>query len=254
LPGSAHFILVKSLSPLANRRGVALFGFAALCLIATLVPIVFGAQFAAIAEAIIANAQNGHLALPVAAAFFTLASFVGAPQPLLVAACVLAAGAWDGFFYSWIATIVAATADYMLGRRARRLAIASMDGFGAGRVLDTMKKRPLLASLLIRNVPTAPFVIVNMSFGMARASFWRFLAGLVMGVAPKTALVAFGAKALTAAVSGNASIALLGVLACAGLASLGATLSRRFLACGQSAPTASGRAHGFAPRAAGGAD
>lgn len=251
--GSACFIFVKFPGRRAQRNSAAIAALAGVCLIATIAPFLFGAQFAAIADTLIRNAQNGRLALPVAIAFFTLASFVGAPQPLLVAACVFASGPWDGFVYSWAATVAAAVVDYSVGRSTRRYAVR-INGFTHWRALKAMRARPFLVSLLIRNVPTAPFLVVNMAFGLARASFWRFLAGLVLGVAPKTAVVAFGAKAVMAAVSGKAAIAMLAAGACVGIALIGAALSRRFMhredgdfATGEEAET-------FPPRAAGSLD
>lgn len=220
---------MKALGRHAHRNAAAISALAGACVLATILPLAFGAQLAAFADTLISNAQNGHLAFPVAIAFFTIASFVGAPQPLLVAACVLACGAGDGFVYSWVATVAAAVADYALGYRARRFAVKSIDGFAQWRVLRAMRARPFLVSLLIRNVPTAPFIVVNMAFGLARASFWRFLTGLVFGVVPKTAVVAFGAKALMAAISGNVTLAVLAAIACVVVALFGWALSRRFM-------------------------
>ena len=59
------------------------------------------------------------------------------------------------------------------------------------------------ASFMIRNVPSAPFIVVNMAFGAARAGFVPFLAGCALGVLPKTALVAFFGGAVAAAASGD---------------------------------------------------
>jgi uncharacterized membrane protein YdjX (TVP38/TMEM64 family) len=59
------------------------------------------------------------------------------------------------------------------------------------------------ASFMIRNVPSAPFIVVNMAFGATRANFWGFLAGCALGVLPKTVLVAFFGGAVVSAVSGD---------------------------------------------------
>ncbi|MFT3729578.1 MAG: VTT domain-containing protein [Terricaulis sp.] len=245
---------MKLLTRPAQRNVASIGALAAVCFVATFVPIAFGVQFTAFADGIIRNAQNGHLALPVAIVFFTLASFIGAPQPLLVAACVFASGPGDGFLYSWVATIVAAVADYALGYRARRFAVRSISGFARWRVLNAMKARPFIASVLIRNVPTAPFLVVNMAFGLARASFWRFLGGLVIGVAPKTAVVAFGAKAVMAAISGNVLIAMLAAAACVGIALAGMALSRRFMRRDEGEFADAEQPPAFPSRAAGGID
>ena len=136
-------------------------------------------------------------------ALFIAAAFIGAPQFILIAACVVAFGPSLGFFYSWAATVISAGFTYWLGRGpAARL----IDRFG-GRTMDRLKrfvgKNAFYASFMIRNVPSAPFIVVNMAFGATRAGFWSFLAGCALGVLPKTALVSFFGGAVVSAVSGD---------------------------------------------------
>jgi hypothetical protein len=64
-------------------------------------------------------------------------------------------------------------------------------------------KNAFYASFMIRNVPSAPFIVVNMAFGATRASFAAYLSGCALGVLPKTALVAFFGGAVVSAVSGD---------------------------------------------------
>jgi uncharacterized membrane protein YdjX (TVP38/TMEM64 family) len=134
---------------------------------------------------------------------FVVSAFIGVPQFILIAACVVAFGPSLGFVYSWAATIVSAGVTYWLGRgpTARLL-----DRVG-GRTLDRLKRfvgrNAFYASFMIRNVPSAPFIVVNMAFGATRANFWLFLAGCGLGVLPKTALVSFFGGAVVSAVSGD---------------------------------------------------
>lgn len=134
---------------------------------------------------------------------FVVSAFIGAPQFILIAACVVAFGPSLGFFYSWAATVVSAAVTYWMGRgpTARLL-----DRVG-GRTLDRLKRfvgrNAFYASFMIRNVPSAPFIVVNMAFGATRANFWLFLAGCALGVLPKTALVSFFGGAVVSAVSGD---------------------------------------------------
>jgi uncharacterized membrane protein YdjX (TVP38/TMEM64 family) len=72
-----------------------------------------------------------------------------------------------------------------------------------------MGKNGFLASFLIRNVPSAPFIVVNMAFGAARVGFWAFLGGLALGVLPKTAIVAFAGDSIMDALEGKLSSAFL---------------------------------------------
>ena len=190
---------------LHSRRGVnALYiGAAIACVLLTVMPFALGPQFAQAVDGLIVHAQRDHIGLPVAIVFFTLASFIGAPQPLLVGACVLAAGAMDGFWFAWAGTTVAGCANYAVGHAFHRYAKDRIDGFAKWRWMSLIRRKPFVASLLIRSVPTVPFVVVNMAFGMARVDFWRFLAGFVLGSLPKIAIIAFAGKGVLDVIRGD---------------------------------------------------
>ena len=154
-------------------------------------------------EAWMSGFRSGPWGVFVAIAVFTLSAFLGVPQFLLIAACVVAFGPWFGFLYSWIATVVSAGVTYWLGRGPTARAL---ERFG-GRTTDRLKRfvgdNAFYASFMIRNVPSAPFIVVNMAFGATRAHFWGFLSGCALGVLPKTVLVAFFGGAVVSAVSGD---------------------------------------------------
>jgi uncharacterized membrane protein YdjX (TVP38/TMEM64 family) len=134
---------------------------------------------------------------------FIIAAFIGAPQFILIAACVVAFGPWFGFLYSWAATIASAAVTYWLGRGPTARVLDRFGGRTLSRLRGFIGKNAFYASFMIRNVPSAPFIVVNMAFGATRASFWRYLAGCALGVLPKTALVAFFGGAVVSAVSGD---------------------------------------------------
>jgi uncharacterized membrane protein YdjX (TVP38/TMEM64 family) len=134
---------------------------------------------------------------------FVAAAFIGAPQFILIAACVVAFGPNLGFLYSWVGTVISAGATYWLGRGPAARLIDRLDSRTLARLKRFVGKNAFYASFMIRNVPSAPFIVVNMAFGATRAEFWRYLAGCGLGVLPKTALVAFFGGAVVSAVSGD---------------------------------------------------
>ncbi len=136
--------------------------------------------------------------LPATIAVFTIASFVGAPQFVLIAACVVAFGPWAGFLYSWIGTVVSAAVNFWVGRLMGAKALERFGGDAINRVSGYVGQNAFIASFIIRNVPSAPFIVVNMAFGISRASFSAFLAGCALGVLPKTALVAIFGRSFLA--------------------------------------------------------
>lgn len=154
-------------------------------------------------EAWLAGFRQGPWGLVAAIVVFTVSAFFGAPQFILIAACVVAFGPWVGFLYSWIATVVSAGVTYWLGRGPTARLLERHGGKTVGRLTRFVGKNAFYASFMIRNVPSAPFIVVNMAFGAARASFPGFLAGCALGVLPKTALVAFFGGSFMTAVSGD---------------------------------------------------
>ena len=136
-------------------------------------------------------------------ALFVGAAFIGAPQFILIAACVVAFGPSLGFWYSWVATVISAGVTYWLGRGPTARTLDRLGGTTAERLKRFVGRNAFYASFMIRNVPSAPFIVVNMAFGATRANFWAFLSGCALGVLPKTALVAFFGGAVAAAASGD---------------------------------------------------
>ena len=189
----------------------------------------YGAQITAFIDGTLGRAQREHWGLLATIAVFTLTSFVGAPQFVLIGACVVAFGPSDGFWYAWLATIISGGVNYLVGALTSAHTSKHFGGATGGRFTRFMSKNAFLASLLIRNVPSAPFIVVNMAFGAARVNFLAFIAGLALGVLPKTAIVAFGGAGIMAALQGNVGIAVVMVVAAIAVWLGGAFLVRRFM-------------------------
>lgn len=149
------------------------------------------------------EARRGHWGLLATILVFTLTAYVGAPQIVLIGACVVAFGPELGFWNAWIATICSGAATFFTGRLTSAETQKRFGGATGGRFTRFMGKNAFLASLIVRLVPSAPFVVVNMAFGAARVSFWAFIAGLTIGVLPKTMLVAFAGDSIMDALQGE---------------------------------------------------
>jgi uncharacterized membrane protein YdjX (TVP38/TMEM64 family) len=189
----------------------------------------YGEEIAAFIDGTLGEAERAHLGLPVTILVFTLTAYVGAPQFVLIGACVVAFGPEVGFWYAWAATIVSGAATYFTGLLSSNETRRRFSGATGGRFTRFMGKNTFMASLVVRFVPTAPFVVVNMAFGAARANFWSFMGGLTLGVLPKTAIVAFGFDVIMDAIEDDlATTALRGAIAIA-LWFVGVVLIRRLL-------------------------
>ncbi len=189
----------------------------------------YGAEIEAFIASTLGEARRAHWGLPVAILVFVLTAYVGAPQIVLIGACVVAFGPEQGFWFAWVATICSGATTYFTGRLASAETQRRFGGATGGRFTRFMGKNGFLASLIVRFVPTAPFVVVNMAFGAARVGFWGFIAGLTLGVLPKTAIIAFAGDGIMDALEGRlGSAALMGVAAI-GLWLLVVVVVRRFI-------------------------
>ena len=189
-----------------------------LVLLGITVVFAFGRQQFTAAEGDVAHWLEGYRASPwglmATILLFVATAFVGAPQFVLIALCVIAFGPWHGFAYSWIATVVSAAVTYWLGRGPAARRLDRLGGRAMERIKAGIGRNVFVASFVIRNVPSAPFIVVNAAFGAVRADFKGFLAGCALGVLPKTAVVAFFGGSFMTAVKGDGvwtSVILFGV-------------------------------------------
>lgn len=163
----------------------------------------FGNEIERFIDDTLGEANRGHWGLLATILVFTLTAYVGAPQIVLIGACVVAFGPELGFWNATIATIVSGAATYFTGRLTSAETQKRFGGATGGRFTRFMSKNGFLASLIVRFVPAGPFVVVNMAFGAARVNFWAFISGLALGSLPKTMLVAFAGDSILDALQGE---------------------------------------------------
>lgn len=164
-------------------------------------------------ERAIAVFADGPWGVPALILTFCACAFIGVPQFLLIGIAVYAFGPLWGAIWAWVATLSSGTVTFWVGRF---FGDATLQRLGEGRIkrfTSFVARNAFAASAIVRNVPTGPFLMVNMVFGGIRARFLHYLSGMALGVIPKIALVAFGLQAIQAALQGNIWIAVLTGLA-----------------------------------------
>ena len=150
---------------------------------------------------------DGPWGVPALILTFCGCAFIGVPQFLLIGISVYAFGPLWGAVWALIATLCSGTVTFWLGRFFGQ---ATLQRMGEGRIKrfsEFVARNAFAASAIVRNVPTGPFVLVNMVFGAVRANYLHYIAGMAVGVVPKIAMVAFGLQAIQAALQGNLLIA-----------------------------------------------
>ena len=183
------------------------------------------------------TATRGPWALPLAVAAFALLAFVGVPQFVLIAAAVVAFGPWAGMAYSWIGTMVSALIGFGLGRLFGGRLLRDLHSPGVDRFTALVARNGLTASLVVRLVPSAPFVVVNMAAGVTPMRLSAFALGTAVGIVPKIVLTAFAGHTFVRAMSGGGAGQAALLVAAAALWLGAGLLARRWLRSREDAAT-----------------
>ena len=161
----------------------------------------------------LAGLRNSPWGLPATIVVFILTAFIAAPQFVLMAACIVAFGPWLGSVYAMAGQMASAWLHFYMGRLGGRELVERYGGNTVNRLSGFIGRNDFLASMIVRSVPTAPAIVVNMAFGASKAKFWRFMAGCFLGSIPKTLIVALLGQSVMSAMGGGVVLAVGGVIA-----------------------------------------
>ena len=115
---------------------------------------------------------------------YTPASMVMFPRPLITMAMVVTFGPWEGLAYAMTGVVLAAVAGYWLGRMVNRDRVRRIAGPKIASIQRVLQNRGIVAVALIRFVPIAPFLVVNVVMGAMRVKFVDFVIGTFLGMLP----------------------------------------------------------------------
>lgn len=135
------------------------------------------------------EASQSSWAVPIVVSVFVILALTGFPQFLLIAATVIAFGARDGALYSWLATMISATFTFGLGHWFGGRFVTRIGGERVQTTIDFLGRHGIVASGLIRVVPSAPFIVINAAAGAAHIPLWKYWAGTSVGIVPKILIV-----------------------------------------------------------------
>ena len=115
---------------------------------------------------------------------YTPASMVMFPRPLLTMAAVVVFGPWEGFVYAMTGVVLAGTAGYAVGRLVHRDTVRRLAGPRLHRLTGVLQRRGIVAVTLVRFVPIAPYLVVNVVMGAMRIRLHHFILGTFLGMLP----------------------------------------------------------------------
>jgi phospholipase D1/2 len=140
---------------------------------------------------------------------FALASLALVPLSALLVAVVLLLGPWQGAIVGWLGSLIGGGMGYAAGRLLWREAVRRLAGKRVNTLSRMLGRRGVVAVILVRVVPLAPFTVVNMVAGSSHVGFRDFLLGTAIGLAPGIALFAIASDRIVVAIQspGVATIA-----------------------------------------------
>ncbi len=121
---------------------------------------------------------------------FCLLALTGFPQTLLFAGAVAVFGPRDGAINSWIATMCSATLTFAMGNAFGARFVGKMSAGRATRMIEYIQHHGVVSTMMIRWIPSAPFIVINAMAGAARISIFKFWAGTGLGIIPKILFIA----------------------------------------------------------------
>ena len=156
---------------------------------------------------------------------YTPATLVMFPRWLITLAAVAIFGPWAAFAYAQLGVVLAALCGYAMGKLVSLDTVRHMAGPRIHRLTRLLRRRGLVAVTLVRLVPIAPFIVVNVVMGAMRIRLHHYVIGTVIGMLPGLLATTVLGDQLTAAIfeptRANLWIAAIAALALATIAFAG---------------------------------
>lgn len=123
---------------------------------------------------------------------YIVGGLLAMPVTVLIAASGMVFGAWQGGIYALAGTMLSALVTYALGRMLGRDTVRSLAGPRINALSERIAARGILAMVVLRVLPVAPFTMVNVMAGASRIRLSDYLLGTFLGMLPGIVLtVAF---------------------------------------------------------------
>ena len=117
-------------------------------------------------------------------AVYVLASLAAMPITVLIVVTALVFGPAAGFGYALSGSLLASGVIFALGRRLGRAAVRRLAGERLNELSRRLGNGGVLAVLVLRLVPVAPFTLVNLVAGATQLRARDFLLGTALGMTP----------------------------------------------------------------------
>lgn len=165
-------------------------------------------------------------------ASYVIAGFLMVPITLLIAVTGIVFGPVAGAMYAIAGALLSAAATYGIGLWLGRETVRRLVGSRINRLSRRIARRGILAMLVVRLLPVAPFTVVNVVAGASHISFRDYMIGTLLGIAPGAVITVTFVHHLAEAVR-NPSIGAIAVLALTAALLIGSAVTLQRLLTGK---------------------
>jgi len=124
---------------------------------------------------------------PMVVAAFLVGSLVVFPVTALIAATGVALGPLDGLLWALIGSMIAAILNYAFARVVPAEVLDEWIGPWIRRLGMRFNRSGIVSVMIARNIPIAPFTLVNVVAGAANIRFRDYVLGTLLGMGPMIA-------------------------------------------------------------------
>jgi uncharacterized membrane protein YdjX (TVP38/TMEM64 family)/phosphatidylserine/phosphatidylglycerophosphate/cardiolipin synthase-like enzyme len=115
---------------------------------------------------------------------YVIAGLVMVPVTLLIAVTGIVFGPLEGTLYATSGTLLSAAVSYWIGRWLGRETVQRLLGPRINRLSRRIAKRGILAMVVVRMLPIAPFTVVNIVAGTSPIRLRDYMVGTLFGMLP----------------------------------------------------------------------
>lgn len=122
--------------------------------------------------------------LPLLLGIFLVAGLIGFPVNLLLVAGTVALGPWKTFGCGLLGSLLSASVAFWMGHQFGKPLLEKIARDKLRSLSNKVGKRGVLSVAVIRVVPIAPFVVINLVAGFSSLKFRTFISGSLIGMMP----------------------------------------------------------------------
>ena len=135
----------------------------------------------------------------VVIAGYVLAGLLSIPITILIVVTGVVFGALKGGIYALSGTLISAAVTYGIGRWLGRETVRKLAGKRINNLSKRLAKRGLVAMVILRLLPVAPFTVVNVIAGASQIGMRDYMLGTLLGMGPGIVITVLFAHNLASA-------------------------------------------------------